>query len=68
MKDYEESKKPSDAEDGGSINLPLGLCFGAAFGLLVQVITGNIIWFPIGVAAGFGLGTAIGSGGGKRKS
>lgn len=62
-----DNKKPLELEDGGeeekdegSTGIALGLCFGSAFGLLVQVLTGNIIWLPVGVAVGFGLGTAFG--------
>lgn len=73
MNDKDE-KKPLDIEDGGeeekdegSTSTALGLCFGCAFGLLVQIITGEIMWLPMGVAVGFGLAVAIGSIGKRKK-
>lgn len=73
MQDDRE-RKPLEMEDGGkgekdkgSTGPALGLCFGSAFGLLVQVITGSAVWFPIGVAVGFGLGFAIGDSGKKEE-
>ena len=69
----DEKKKPLNIEEdgkeenSGSTGLALGLCFGCAFGLLVQVITGDIIWLPIGAAAGYGLGFAVGSTAKKKK-
>ena len=64
----DEAKGGGEGEkDKGSTGLALGLCFGSAFGLLVQVITGSVIWLPIGAAAGFGLGFATGGAGKKGK-
>lgn len=78
MKSDNENKKPLDIQDDGGENgegkkadggtgIALGICFGCAFGLLVQVITGDIIWLPIGVAVGCSLGLTIGSIGKKDK-
>lgn len=60
-------KKPPDVACGGkkqdtdtSPGAALGICFGCAFGLLVQILTEDVIWLPIGVAAGYGLGFAFG--------
>ena len=67
-----KEKKPLEFEDGGEkkdeggSGSALGIRFGCCFGLLVQVITGDIIWLPIGVAVGFGLGFAFGDRGRKR--
>ena len=60
MMDDKERKKP-DPDDGGegSPGIALGLCFGSAFGVLAWVLTGSIIWLPIGVAVGLGLGTTF---------
>lgn len=62
----ENDKNPPDIEDGGekeegkgSTGLALGICFGCAVGLLVQIITGEVMWLPMGVAVGFGLTVAI---------
>lgn len=64
----ENDKKPLEIEDGsqdtkedGGTGAALGICFGCAFGLLVQIITGEVMWLPMGVAVGFGLAVAIGN-------
>lgn len=69
-----KDKTPLDFEDGGeekegtsSSGNTLGLCFGCALGLLVQVVTGEVMWLPMGVAVGYGLGFAIGTAGKKKK-
>lgn len=74
MKDETENKQPLEIEDGGkeekdrgSTGPALGLCFGSALGLLVYVVTGDIIWFPIWVAIGCGLGFATGDSGKHKK-
>ena len=62
----ENEKKPlenagSGAEAGGGTGIGLGLCFGSAIGLLVYVATGNMTWFPIGMAIGCSLGLTFGT-------
>lgn len=57
-------KDEDSAEKSGSA-AALGICFGCAFGLLAQVITGDVIWLPVGVAVGCGLGFAVGDSGKK---
>ncbi|MDE6260360.1 MAG: hypothetical protein K2M42_05780 [Oscillospiraceae bacterium] len=73
MNDKNEKKLLEIENDGeeetdvSSTGIALGLCFGSAFGLLIQVITGEVMWLPMGVAVGFGLAVAIGSIGKSKK-
>lgn len=64
-KDSGGGEKNGDREEKSGYGAALGICFGCAFGLLVQVLTGNIIWLPIGAAIGCGLGIAAGGSGKK---
>lgn len=78
MKNGNESSRPPDCPEtngekgegkkaDGGVGIALGMCFGSAFGLLIQIITGEIMWLSMGVAAGLVIGAAIDSAGKRKK-